>query len=633
MQSKSILKLFKAVLITEKKGGRQKKSILEKTIKSGFIFSPEVIYNYPEGELLKLVVVIEKELGLTTDQLNNSFHKSWKKVKEANIEQLIIEQILHYITTYGYEDLGIYSEDTIYIPTEKLDVDALGSMKIPLFVIKGYTKEELKDKVLGLLQTGIALGDETKKDMIDACLYVGVSGEDIESIRNKEVRTVFYDYLNLIPRNPIEFLRYVIYKSIGKTLLIKDDATISEIKSKDNFSVLSIFNQYKTLYGLERLAEIFLRFKPIFLALKTNSLLKRHINKIRKLATKYHKPIKPDYLNSITAMIKRNEDIDEKVLLDELEKVNVFRKIRLAYALKFRTMDSKSILYKIRNGKGWATEFEFSEKLITKEIYGIVFSSIVDSIKTKLKGKKIYIPDYIEYSLPATEKQFTGDFPSGTCVRIPNDMIVGIHWDNLPEERVDLDLSLVGIKKFGWDSGYRDEKRSILFSGDMTDAQLPNGATELFYVSRQSEGCYVVFLNFYNMGDVEERVPFQIVVAKEKPKDFKRNYTINPNNIVCMAKSGIDKKQKMLGLLITSAKESKFYFCETNIGKGISSSTRGYAEHSRNYLFNFYQNMIGLKDVLKGAGVKFTDKKDCDIDLSPELLEKDTIINLLFPQK
>ena len=43
------------------------------------------------------------------------------------------------------------------------------------------------------------------------------------------------------------------------------------------------------------------------------------------------------------------------------------------------------------------------------------------------------------------------------------------------------------------------------------------------------------------------------------------------------------------------------------------------------------ENSVGLKDVLKRAGAKIiTDKEEeCDIDLSPETIEKDTFINLL----
>ncbi|MBA7553678.1 hypothetical protein ES705_46274 [subsurface metagenome] len=110
---------------------------------------------------------------------------------------------------------------------------------------------------------------------------------------------------------------------------------------------------------------------------------------------------------------------------------------------------------------------------MAKHVLAIVLDSITEDIGKNVKGKKIYIPDYINYSLPATEKQFTGNFPSGTYISIPQDMIVGIYWENVKHNVVDLDLSLISpAGKFGWDSRYRSDEGNILFSGDITKGRL-----------------------------------------------------------------------------------------------------------------------------------------------------------------
>ncbi|MBA7588946.1 hypothetical protein ES708_31017 [subsurface metagenome] len=341
-----------------------------------------------------------------------------------------------------------------------------------------------------------------------------------------------------------------------------------------------------------------------------------------------------DYLNEITAKIKKGEIIDEDKLKSELKRVNIFRKIRLAYALKFRIKDVDAILYRIRNGKAFATDFYFGNKEKARRILAIVLDSITENIVKNVKGKKIYIPDYINYSLPATEKQFTGNFPSGTYISIPQDMIVGIHWENVGFHRIDLDLSAISSTgKFGWDGSYRNDEGSILFSGDITDASKPKGATELFYIKRQLKSSFILMLNYYNYNS-EIKVPFKIIVAKEKAEDFGENYMVNPNNIVSVVQSEISQKQKILGLLITTINESRFYFAETSIGNSITSSNSKLAENSRKYLMNFYQNSIELKDILSKAGAKLVDDKaKSDIDLSPESLEKDSILNLLLKVK
>ncbi|HEC64407.1 MAG TPA: hypothetical protein ENI23_03855 [bacterium] len=627
MDSLTVIRLFKALEIKTKRKKKVSKAILETSLRQGFVFSPEVIYNYSETELSDLIDV---GLGLSPEQMNRSFHKSWGKVKDASILQLIMEQLIHYFTTYGFERMGIYDENSVYIPNEKLEIPKVDIDGIAITVIKGYTKNELKEKILDLLKSGIALHEDTMKDVIEVCFHVGIDQENINDIKNKEVKVVLCDNLKIFPEDPVEFLRYLIYKSIGKTLLIKDPATIEGIKQSDLSEVNSLFKKYKSKYGLQRLAEIFYRFKPIFLSFKTTNT-RSTINKIRKLANKYHKPMKEDYLNSITGLIKNNVILNISALERHLKRVNTFRKIRLAYALKYRTKDADSILYKIRNGKAFATDFRFEDKRTAVKVLSKVLDSIVTDLKKNVDKKKIYIPEYVKYALPTTEKQFTGFFPSGTCISIPKDMVFGIYWNNVNRHRIDLDLSLIdmGGGKFGWDSSYRSEDRAILFSGDMTDAQGEDGATELFYVRRQLKQEYIMLVNYYNFVE-EVEVPFSIIVAKEQVGNLDKNYMINPNNVKSVAKSKIKEKQKILGLLVTTKDECRFYFSEIYIGMSITSSGKDYIEHGRKYMTQFYQNTISLNSLLEKAGADIMDdRNECDIDLSPESLEKDTIINLL----
>lgn len=628
---KALIRLFKAVEVRSKKRKSSSKELLAKTIRRGFIFSSEVVYNYSEKELDKIIKVIEEEVGLTPEKMNSTFHKSWDKVKNAPMIQLVMEQILHYITTYGFEFLGIYNVNSVYIPHEELKIPEL-KKGINLVVVHGYTKKEIKEKTISLLKSGIALKEETMADLIDILDYVGIDEKEVNLIRNKEVKIKLYDYFDIIPKNPIELLRYAIYKSVSKTLLIKSPGLINEIKSKDNRCVYVLFHKYRGRYGFEKLAEIFFRFKPLFLAFRTNLKMKMFTNEIRKLANTYHKPMEEDYLNNITAKIKKGIRISETRLNSELGKVNTFRKIRLAYALKFRTQDADSILYRIRNGKGYATEFKFKKKAVVVRILNIVLDSIISDVEKSVKGKKIYIPDNIHYTLPATEKQFTGDVPSGSCVVVPRDMVFGVHWENLPNCRVDIDLSLISVnEKIGWDRSYRRGDGCILFSGDVTDAPKPNGATELFYVRRQKTDDYIMFANNYTyLNGINTDIPFKIIVGSEQVSNLRQNYMVNPNNVKAVIKTKIANKQKILGLISTTVNNCKFYFAESDVGNSITSRDNVYTEYSRKYLVNFYKHSISLKYILSSAGCKLvTDKKKCDIDLSLESLEKDKIIKLL----
>jgi len=624
-----LLRLYKAVLVSSTNNINKHvlyNKIASLTIPSGFLFSEVVVNNTTEKELINLIPIIEQELGLSAIQLNSTLHKSWKKVKTASLNQLVAEQIVHYISTYGFQAMDMYDDSTIYIPHEKLNIPELTD-KIKITLINGYTKEQIKEKTLSLLNSGIALKEDTVKDVVHVTSYFDVSDTDIENIKNKEVKIALYDKLNKVPVNNVEFLRYVLYKSIDKTLLIKNTQTIELLKAS-TFDFESLFKQY----NLVILSEIFNRFKPLFLAIKKHNDMATYINDLSRLSKTFHKPLPEDYLNTITAKIKNNIPIDNNKILYELKRNNTFRKIRLAYALKYRTKNNKSILYKIRNGKSYATDFEFNNNKLTEKILKLVTQSIVTDISKNVKGKKIYIPKNITYTLPATEKQFTGDIPSGSYVQLKKDMIFGVHWENLKHKVIDLDLSIINQNnKYGWDGSYRSDIRDILFSGDITSAPLPNGATELFYVQKQSNGQYIVMLNFYNMYDESKDVPFKIIVAKkDKNNQFKNNYMVDPNSVVAITKSIINKQQKTLGLVVTTEKSTKFYFSEQYIGAGCTSSGVKYVQDTKDYMFNFFTDTISLNDILVEAGAILVNKNEsCDINLAPESLEKDKIISLI----
>lgn len=625
----STIKLFKALPILYKEKKEPSHSLLKATVPRGFIFSPEVISNYSEQELLK----IAKDIGRTPAQLNSSFHKSWKKVKEADIAQLVLEQVIHYFTTYGFESLGIYDKDSVYIPNEQLEVPNVKLDSMNLVVIKGYTKEELKKKVLKILSFAVALKEDTLNYIVEICIFVRMSFEDLKIVKNKEVRIKLYDYLDVLPKDPLEFLRFLLYRTINETLLIKNKEIIEKIAVGDELSALMLFTKYKERYGLRNLAKIFNRFKPLFLAFKSDSSYQINsiINKISKLSKKYHEPMKVDYLNEITSMIKKRESISLDRLEVELGSVNTFRKIRLAYALKYRTKDVSSILYRIRNGKSWAAEINYDKYIRTKsdEVLEVVFRCIVDDINKHVRHKKIYLPMNIEYALPATEKQFTGNLPSGTYVTMNQNMVFGVHWFN-HKERVDLDLSLITNEgKYGWDGEYRSGSRGILFSGDVTDAPRPEGGSELFYIQTGFlESPAILMVNYYNYSP--EEVPFEIIAAKHHPQNFDKNYVVDPNDIVCSTESKIDSKQKILGIVAPVAEGLRFYFAEACIGKSITSRKSLGTENAKRYLVDFYTDTLSLNKILLQSAAEIVEnEEECDINLSLEKIEKDSILNLL----
>jgi hypothetical protein len=380
--------------------------------------------------------------------------------------------------------------------------------------------------------------------------------------------------------------------------------------------------------GLTNLASVFYRFKPIFLALRTNTVLRQKVNRIRRLAVTNHKPMPTDLLNDVTAQLQ-NGSLSLSALRGELERASIFRKIRLAYALHYRTTGPESIVYRVRNGKAFATDFEFRNPLAAAEAYEHVMASIVSDLAENVGDKRIFIPAGVRYGLPATEKQFTGNLPSGSSVEVTEDLVFGVHWKDQGSHRIDLDLSLTSAtEKIGWDGDYRGG--GVLFSGDMTSAPGP-GASELFYVPQGTTGVWIMFVNYYNFSENVD-VPFKIVAGYEPSKGFGLNHTIDPNNILAQSDSLMNVRQKNLGIVIADGTSQRFYFAEFNLGRGISVRGGKYVEQARQYLMNSYTNAISLNDVLVQAGAELVDDvADADIDLSVEAIDKTSLIALLSP--
>jgi hypothetical protein len=609
---KALLRLFNAVKVDNKESKNIDQATLERTISEGYVLHPSII---PYSSTLD---AIEEVVGLSGEKANNAFHKSWEIIENTPQEELWLQAIVHYFTTYGFEFLGIYNSDSVYIPHEELDLPDL-TEDLPLVVIKGLTKEDILQNILDLA-SGIALSEQTLQDIITVIKACGFAPDYIDQIKNRELKIRLYDHYGITPTEPVEFLRYVISKLTGESLLIKNKDLIEKIKASKNAVLLDKYLEQAPT----NLASIFLRYKPLFLALKKVSKKKYLFNRWRKQANYMHQPLPTDYLNNVTSQIK-NGDINLTTLADKLATATLWRKVRLAYALKFRLNDPGAIVYKVRNGKGYAQDFEWlGNSKITEQALDLVLESIANNLD--LRGQLVYIPENITYTLPATEKQFIGNFPCGTYVSVPEDLVVGVHWCNLPQHRVDLDLSVIdGITKIGWDSGYSNASKQILFSGDMTDAPAPKGASELFYVKSEISGAKILIANYFNYST--EPVPCKIFAAHEKIRKIRPNYMVDVNNMIAAANIQITKRQNVLGLITAG----KFYFSNVSVGNSISSSYTESTARTRQYLVDSVVNSITLEEVLRKSGAYiFREKPEEDfIDLSPENLDKTTILNLL----
>lgn len=654
MNQLSVLKLFKGYI------GEQTGKIRKDGLKYGLLI-PQSAPNKVYTDAIKLY-------GRDGKQWNQTFHKSWNKVATADIGELVYEQIIHYMTTYGFEDLGIFSHESVYLPHERLKIPELAE-DIELICIHAYTEEEVSEKLMILLTSGIALSKDTINCIADLAGLIDISR--FEEIKNREARIALCDAFSIAPKDPDEFLRYLIYKVSGSTLKIQDQATYNSLRSSSRKQLLELFGRYLSdgeEEAMKKLASVFLRNKLLFLAMRTswkeketNPLLTFYrsgnnndeaeakelnhlINRIAKLAKKYHRPLPLNRLDRLTAP---STQIGDDELVQALDTITVFREIRILNGLAYALDNSPSILYKIRNGRSFATNRDTLKEADLERIqrrHQIVRKHLIERLKPLLEGKTVRLPDDFIYKAPTSEKQFVSAFPCGSSIQISRDrdVVFGIHWTNLELDddnnaRVDLDLHMQNLgASFGWNSAYRDRETDLYFSGDLTDAPLPDGASELFYIGKNVEDVYMFSINNYNQSGV--KVPFEVVVAKTKegmsPADIEENHVLDPNDIVVKIPMEMPASESMmrLGFVYFTQDAIKVVFDSFNSRRRIVSDNEDPVfENTFNYLQASQKSSLALADLLKECGaliVNETSQEKADFDLSLNALTKDTIISL-----
>lgn len=579
------LKLFNAVLA--------KKSDEQPFISNdGFIIEPDAVWAKDE-----IISYYAKE-KLNGNELNKTFHKSWQKIKNTSRVDLFFKQIEHYLSTYGSD-----FQSEIYIPAEVLNIP---DMKLIFKVIKAYTAEEMQEKCLSLLKSGIALKEET----IDDLLYIlhteleyDFTGK--ENIRNKEAIIKIADLYDIYPENPVEFFRYVIYKTTTTTLLIKNDELTDLIK-QSRFNPTYLFERF----GLEKLAEIFNRFKPLFLAFKNKA--PKAINKISKLSKVHHKPLISNPLNDATSTFLENSD------WHWLENATPFALFKALSACYSRMYGQDTFVYRVRNGKSWV------KKGKATYVNQMNYDFILDYLKLKyenLSGKKFYFPENVEFALPTSEKMFVGNIPTGT--RFYGDRLaVGIYWEDQWGAH-DLDLSGLNIAgKIGWNAAYNHDNGQLMYSGDMTSA--PNGAVEYLYANKRLSTPTLVMNNVFS-GDAN--CGYKIVIGKGD--DISYDYMMNPNNLFAETRCNSVQKQMILGILLP--KNGKQCFVLLNFGAGHShiSGNTEVSAMATSALYQQWYDSLSFNDLVKELGAEITtERAEADFDFSLERLEKESFMRI-----
>ena len=571
-------------------------TVNKKSVKLGWIIHPDCC-----NELTL------KWINTLTTDYNATFYKEWNDVISKNRFELFIDQIIHYATTYGtdYE-----CEGNGYVPNNGSEQPAFKNLK----VLTAITEYEMYEKCRDLVYSGIALNTHTLSvicGFITDCIKSNdkIYTIDIDMIKNREGLCIIASELNEFPSDEFGLLRCILFKTIGTTSIIKDRKTVDMIKfnsSKFEFSMLAL-NQ------ITRLSRLFYRFKPIFLAFKTNKNNVRSINRIRRLAKINHTPLKIGFWENVISTPHANKEI-----IDHLKDIDNFKKVRIMESIKIALLDEQNKIYNIRNGKSYV-RCDYSpeyDKIYLKSLYNLVRKSLVDSLKSK--ACKIKLPKDIEIKLPSSEKSFIGNYPIGTSFNLTENNVIGIYWRN-EWGTYDFDLSMTDLdgNHLGWNANFRTKNNDIIYSGDMTNAN--PCATELFYIKNTCNDA-IVRVNKFN-GNAQSK--FRLFVANEQINStMMRNYMVDQNNIKLDTMIDIDSRQLTVGFI----HNSKFVLSNRVTG---NSKVASRDDHVRMYIETIlgrYDTFVDLTDILTEAGFESVEDRP-DIDFTD--IKKNTIIDVL----
>ena len=565
--------------------------------------------------------------------VNSTFYQNWEDITSKTRFELFIDQLLHYVTTYGTD---FACEGNGYVPNST----PVGPVYISLFkdykVIMPCTEEDVYNRCMDMLTSGIAMKQATIETIVDYVVeYVTVNdllttGEfDIDDIANREVVTLLCDELGIAPNKKFDLFRYIMYKTTGSTLIIKNKPTINAIISSNtqfDFNTLSD----RQLIGL---ASIFYRFKPLFLAFKktcntgayySTPVTSRNahvINKIRRMAPKYHTPLAESVMATMLGKAH-----DSTVITETAAQMNTFQIIRLMNTIieRLNHTDEKA-MYIVRNGKMFIKDAKSYDGMIT--YYVTVFNILKNELVSRISEKATYVkyPKNMVLACPTSEKNFVGDLPFGTYMDLQDsDSFIGIYWK---EEwgTHDFDLSVLNIDgiKVGWDSRYYSDNQDVVYSGDMTSAR-PEATEIMLFKKGAKDGS--VMVNRYNGRDGSK---FRFFGGVESNMKLKRNYMVDPNFIKFSADVVSDTVEQTIGLL----NDGKFYVMTLGSGNSIVSFHKGSKQNERYYASVLKaQSYLKLNFILSAAGFIDVDSveelpKDAQI-LDLTQMSRDTLINL-----
>ena len=552
---------------------------------------------------------------------SSTFYRTFEDVTSKTRFELAIDQIRHYMSTYGTGHTG-----TPYIPNDNPDSIDFTDCK----VIESITLAELTHLIQDMLHSGIALKGETLDDIFELIDEFDIE-LDINDMKNREA-IMRYKILKYIrPESLEEMMQMINYVITGSSMIVKNQQTIANYKHGDFLTYTSKVTKLLSYFSEREVAGIFNRYKPLFLALKKyDGNFKSYINKISKLSKMYHKPaVLPISTTFLTKDMLGDKQFSktQEWFHNNLHNFSLFQLSKWYTAVQKRMKGEFLDTFNIRNGKSYVelNTWDYSDAQKDNLCYWdhILRRTIAQKLYEKVDGKTIKLNTHFSLALPTSEKNFIGTLPLGTYVDIkPEDnLIVGISWKG-EDGAQDLDLSFTDIdgRVISWCNAYRDETANIVYSGDMTSAN-PEATECLLFRHNMPNGIFKVN-NFSRVAGAK----YTFFVAKHTKDAFGKNHMVDPNDIIFQTPLAFGTDMEMSMAIYING---RFIFTDRAVGRNHIARANGTTTSLIQSQIDMADMSFDLTRHLEYSSAHLCDENhtgDC-IDLTTD--DKSALISLL----
>lgn len=602
LQQIALLVLTKTVMTTEDEYNIM---TCDSLLHSGIIFIDE--NDLPMSSVPKAIAQTAISFyGYNNETFNRTLIESFATVANMSRDEFYLTQILHYLTTYGTNFTTPF-----VVGARTFTPEETKALKIT--IIRAESASRSLERINELFATTVAPKAQNVHYYRALAPLATIAPEEVKS---RELMIMMCAERSIRPSDPETLFRYLVYCATKETLIIKNKSLIGMIKraAHNNIELINSLTEDE----MKALASIFYRYKPLFLAFKTPETASV-INKIRRLAVKYHKPQSANTIkNFVNLSSKEQATIIARATNREL--------IKLYNAL---AVPSDIRLFQIRNGKIWVREEEKEEKVSDKICAASAIGVELHKRLKNYRGMTVYIPRGISYAVPYSEKQFSGAIPWGTAIGATdkeNAFTIGVHWINDPDESgCDLDLHAhTPTRHFGWNSDYISGDGEIIYSGDMTNAPAPKGAAESFYINNVNEPV-ILTLNAFN---AKSNKQFQFFMTEGEDDKMRERATFDASKLISapLPLAFADKNSLSLGIFDNKT----FYVYGGNVAEGAvpSRDYPKFIEALLNRMSSTYR-FEALASALKINIVHEAPKDTPFLDLSPEALTVNTLLDFV----